>query len=112
MPPATLVVYGRYWYDFVTLAVVAAFFLIEMILLFRNSRIGWSMTRKCLVLVFLFCYAILNPAPLQPEDVTIGAVLVRTVLIAVLVHTIYVLVDMRVKRQTVVVGREGTPSDE
>lgn len=108
MTPATLVIYGRYWYDFFTLAWVVAFFLIEMLLLFRSTAIGWAMTAKCIALALVFSYAIINPPyPLVAEDVTVGSALVRAVLIIVLGYVIVVLIWMRVRQETVVVGRSG-----
>lgn len=108
MTLATLVFYGRYWYDFITLAWVVGFFLIEMMLLFRNSVIGWAMTIKCLVLSIVFTYALLNPSSrLPPEDVSVGAALVRLVLVGVLTAVIGILLWMRLHRFTVVVGKEG-----
>lgn len=104
----TIVIYGRYWYDFVTLASVIAFFLIELLLLFRNSIIGWAMTAKCLAVAFVFLYALLNPPVTLPEEeVSVGAALVRIVLIGVLVTVIGVLLWMRWLGATVVVGRPG-----
>lgn len=109
MTLATLVVYGRYWYDFLTFAWVIAFFLTEMVLLFRNSLLGWAMTAKCLVLAAVFAYAILQPpARLAPEDVTLGAVAIRVALIVVLGAVIAILIAMRLRRETVVVGHVGT----
>lgn len=109
MTPASLIVYGRYWYDFFTLAWVVGFFLIEMLLLFRNSVLGWAMTAKCIVLAVVFSYAIVHPAyPLPPEEVTFGAVAVRLLLVAVLGFVIAVLLWMRWRRQTIIVGRKGT----
>jgi hypothetical protein len=108
MTLATLVVYGRYWYDFLTLAWVIGFFVIEMFLLFRNSLLGWAMTFKCLAVAMVFMYALTQPpVVLPPEDVSIGAFLVRLVLIVVLGSVIAILGYMRWKRITVVVGREG-----
>ncbi len=108
MTLATLVVYGRYWYDFLTLAWVIGFFLIEMVLLFRNSLLGWAMTAKCLAVAAVFAYALtMPPVVLPPENVSIGAFLVRSVLIAVLGAVIVILLWMRWRRETVVVGREG-----
>lgn len=108
MTLATLVVYGRYWYDFLTFAVVVAFFLIEMLLLFRNTLLGWAMTAKCLILALLFSYAILNP-PMQlpPEDVSIVSASLRAALITILTGVIVILAVMRTRRQTVVVGTVG-----
>lgn len=106
---ATLVVYGRYWYDTLTFAVVVAFFLIEMVLLFRNTLLGWSMTAKCLTLAGVFAYALTTPPEvLPPENVTLPAVIIRTTLIGVLTSVIFILVAMRLRKETVVVGRVGT----
>lgn len=105
---ATLVIYGRYWYDFFTLAWVVVFFLVEMVLLFRSTLIGWAMTAKCLVLSLVFTYALLNPpVHLPPEDVSVGAALVRMALNGVLTAVIVILLWMRIHRLTVVVGKEG-----
>lgn len=109
MTPATLVIYGRYWYDFLTLTWVVAFFLIEMVLLFRNSFLGWAMTAKCLALAAVFTYAIsMPPLVLPPENVTILGALVRSVLITILGLVIIILIIMRLHRETVVVGHVGT----
>lgn len=106
---ATLVVYGRYWYDFFTLAWVIAFFLIEMVLLFRSTLIGWAMTAKCLALAGVFFFALTHPAAaLPPEDVTLESVAVRVMLIVVLGFVIAVLIWMRLRRETVVVGKNGS----
>lgn len=113
MTLATLVVYGRWWYDFLTFAVVVAFFLIEMLLLFRNTLLGWAMTAKCLALAMVFSYAILNPpVKLPPEDVSIGSAAIRAVLITVLVAVITILSVMRVRQQTVIVGTIGRGYNE
>lgn len=104
--PATLVTYGRWWYDFLTIAWIVGFFLTEMLLLFRNTLIGWAMTFKCLTLAGVFGYALFNPPPLMPESVTIEAVIIRCVLIGVLGVVITILVVMRLRRLTVVVGRQ------
>jgi hypothetical protein len=108
--PATLVVYGRWWYDTLTIGWIVGFFLIEMLLLFRNSLIGWAMTIKCLTLAGVFGYALVNPGPLLPEHVTIEKVVTYAILIGVLGFVILVLIAMRLRRLTVVVGREGDPS--
>lgn len=108
MTPATLVVYGRYWYDFLTVSSVIAFFLIEMVLLFRNSLLGWGMTAKCLVLAGERTYVITHPPPLLSEDVTFESVTIRVGLIAVLGVVIVILIAMRLRRETVVVGHVGT----
>ena len=104
---ATLVVYGRYWYDFLTIAWLVAFFLIEMLLLFRNTLIGWAMTAKCLVLSGVFYWACVNPPPLQPENITIVTAAIRAVLISVLGVVIAILIVMRIRNLTVVVGSAG-----
>jgi hypothetical protein len=106
--PLTVVVYGRYWYDATTILGVVAFFLVEMVLLFRNSLLGWAMTLKCLMLSVVFSYAFLNPPTiLQPEDISLGAALIRVSLLGVLGLVIIILVVMRWRRETVIVGREG-----
>lgn len=101
---ATAVWYGRWWYDFTTIAWIVGFFLIEMLLLFRNSLIGWAMTAKCLTLAAVFGWALLHPGPLLPEEVTIDTIVVRSALIGVLGFVIAVLIGMRILRLTVVVG--------
>lgn len=108
--PATLVVYGRWWYDFLAVAWIVGFFLVEMLLLFRNSLLGWAMTIKCLTLAGVFFYALSHPAPLLPEEITIEKVLTYSILIGVLGGVILILVTMRLRRLTVVVGREGETS--
>ena len=104
---ATAVWYGRYWYDFLTIVWVVGFFLLEMMLLFRNTLIGWAMTFKCLALAGVFFYACAHPPPLQPEDISIETASIRAVLIGVLGFVIAILITMRLRRLTVVVGREG-----
>jgi hypothetical protein len=104
---STLVVYGRYWYDFLTIAWVVGFFLIECLLLFRSSVIGWAMTAKCLMLAGIFSWTLINPPPLRPESVALDAVVIRSLLIGVLGYVIAVLLWMRWQRETVVVGRVG-----
>lgn len=107
MEIATMVIMNRYWYDFLTVAWVVAFFLIEMLLLFRNSLLGWAMTSKCLVLAVVFTWAIDNPPPLLPEHITIEAVAIRLLLIVDLGVVIAILIWMRMRRLTVVMGKEG-----
>lgn len=106
METATLVVYGRWWYDFLAIAWIVGFFLLEMLLLFRNSLIGWAMTVKCLTLAGVFCWALFHPTPLVTEDVTIEKVVTYAALIAVLGVVIGILLVMRVMRLTVLVGPE------
>jgi hypothetical protein len=110
----TLIIYGRYWYDFLTIAWVMSFFLIEMVLLFRNSLLGWSMTVKCLVLAGVFLFSLVNPPDhLPPEDITIAAVLIRLLLIVVLGWVIVILAVMRLRRITIwFVSREGVPQED
>lgn len=113
MELATAVWYGRYWYDAFTIACIVGFFLVEMVLLFRNSLIGWAMTAKCLVLAGVFLWAFMNPPPrLPPEDVTIQRVAIYTILIATLGVVILILAVMRLLRMTVVVGRQGAVASE
>lgn len=103
----TMVIAGRYWYDFVTFAILVAFFFVVMALLFRRSLVGWSMTAAFLTLGLTFGFAMTQPpVKLPPEDVTIAAVVIRIALIAVLGWNIAVLIRMRVHRQTVIVGKE------
>lgn len=110
---ATLVIDGRYWYDFVTICVVIAFFAIECLLLFRNSIIGWLMTVKCLTLAGANFWALQHPpVVLPPENVTIDALLVRCWLIVVLAGVIAYLAYMRIKNLTVYVGRQGQQEDQ
>lgn len=102
---ATLVVDGRYWYDTLTIAWVVAFFLIECLLLFRSSIIGWAMTVKCLVLAGVFFNVLINPPPvLPPEDVSIPNTIIRVSLIVTLGAVIGILIWMRVTHQTVVLN--------
>jgi len=102
---STMVWHGRYWYDTLTLGFVAAFFLVEMVLLFRNSLLGWAMTAKCIMLAAVFLYALLIPPVYLPEeDVSVGAALLRTGLMFVLGSVIAILLWMRRRRRTVIVG--------
>lgn len=108
MTLATLIIDGRWWYDWLTIAWVVGFFLIEMVLLFRNSLLGWAMTAKCLTLAGVFFWSLQHPPPvLLPEEVTLETVTVRGTLIVVLGVVIVILLYMRLKRLTVVVGRAG-----
>lgn len=97
-----MVIEGRYWYDFVVVAWVIAFFLIECALLFRNTLIGWAMTLKCLTLAGVFFWTIINPPPLPPESVTQEKVVIYLVLVGVLGFTIAVLISMRLRHETVI----------
>jgi hypothetical protein len=112
MTIATLIVYGRYWYDFLAIAWIVGFFLIEMLLLFRSSLIGWAMTMKCLVLAGVFGWAMMNPPPLVTESVTQEKVVTYTLLITVLGYVIFVLLWMRYRRLTVVVGKLGDGEED
>lgn len=100
---ATLIIHGRYWYDFMAVASIVTF-LLEMVLLYRNSLIGWAMTAKCLVLAGVFGWALLNPPPITHESVTIEKVVTYTVLIITLGVVIAILAAMRILRMTVIVG--------
>ena len=104
---STLVIYDRYWYDFLIVVWVVGFFLIEMVLLFRHSLIGWAMTLKCLTLAGVFLWVLVNPPPLGPESLNVQRLTVYLALIFVLGLVIVVLVWMRLNKATVVVGKEG-----
>lgn len=105
MTPATLVVFGRYWYDFLVVSWVVGFFLIECLLLFRSTIIGWAMTAKCLVLAGVFAWALFNPPPLMHESITIEKAGIYSVLIVVLGAVIGILIWMRIMRMVVIVGK-------
>jgi hypothetical protein len=106
--PATLVVFGRYWYDALTFGVLVAFFVSITLLLFRNTVLGWAMTWAFSALAIVFAWSAVNPPqPLLPEEVTIEAVVLRTVLIVSLIPAIVILYVMRARKETVVVGRVG-----
>lgn len=108
MTLATLIVHGRYWYDALTLLWVTGFFMVEMLLLFRNTLLGWAMTFKCLMLAFVFLWSFFNPPEeLPPENVSVPAALIRIGLIIILGSVIVILTAMRMRRETVIVGRDG-----
>lgn len=106
MTLATMVIHGRWWYDFVTFAILVAFFFVLMALLFRNSIIGWSLTLAFFALGFTFGFALSQePARLQPEDVTQVTVAFRVFLDLCLGQAIAILLWMRARRMTVFVGK-------
>lgn len=100
----TMLVEGRYWYDFLVIAWIVAFFLIECVLLFRNTLIGWAMTAKCLTLAGVFFWTLIHPPPLAPESVTQEKVVIYLLLTFVLGFVIAVLIWMRLHNETVVVS--------
>jgi len=63
------------------------------------------MTAKCLMLATVFLYAFLNPPIYLPEeDISVGAAILRFGLIAVTGVVIAILLWMRRRRRTVIVG--------
>ena len=105
MTLATAVWWGRWWYDTLLVAFIIVFFVLEAFLLFRRSRLGWAMTGKCVALVAIFSYSLLNPTvPLRAEDVSSGAVVVRVLLGVSLAWVIYELWALRRGGGTVTVA--------
>lgn len=113
---ADVVWFGRVWYETALLAFLVAFFAIEMVLLWRKTRLGWAMTAKCAALILVFGFALANPPPYAPVTLTTVGVALRVLLVLALSWVIYELAAIRLSRREIVIrlgnGVGDGPCDE